>query len=72
MIDISFFAGLWISFSLMAFASLFVFFAKRFDAIVLGGTLSLAAISIQLLNVDIARASVGGQIVALALWVLFL
>lgn len=72
MINISFFAGLWISFSLMAFASFFVFFAKRFDLIVLGGTLALSAITIQFLNIDISRSSYGGQIIAVALWFLFL
>ena len=54
------------------FCIFFVFFAKRFDLIVLSGTLALSAITVQFLNIDISRSSYGGQIIAVALWFLFL
>ncbi|MBO5997977.1 MAG: hypothetical protein J6P93_05575 [Alphaproteobacteria bacterium] len=72
MMDISFFTGLWIAFFVVALGSFFVFFAKQFKTFVLGCALSLSGINIQILNFDIFRESKTGQVIIVALWILFL
>ncbi len=72
MIEMSFFNILWFAFALIAFGSVFVFFARKLNTMTMGAALVLTGISAQFLDVDVFRSSHGGQIISAALWILFL
>ena len=72
MFEISLNLALWISFTIIAFASVFLFFGKTFRLFTASSALILTGISFQILNIDFLQQKTNGQIIVLFLWLLYL